>query len=323
MKPFPFMLVLVLMAAGATALFLPPLFGDERVLAFRVGIGAGIFAILFLLAILVLVSAVAFEQSNQRTFRRVSRERDESYRQFLRRLDHELKNPLTGLQAALTNLREAHNEADALAAVDNASEAATRLGRILRDLRKLAELDATMLENRPVKVDELVEEMVAAATGLPVYQGRSISLMISKVPALPPVIGDRDMLGLVVYNLLNNALKYSNPTDAVEMRVREDGRALFIEVADGGAGIPIPEQQRIFEDLYRGENARETEGSGLGLALARRIVRLHGGEITLRSDPDQGRGTVFTVRLPDWRVDKGSQSQDSLSRNRNTSITGG
>lgn len=308
MKPFPFILVLVLLAAGASALLIPPLLGDERVLAFRVGIDAGIFAILFLLAILILVSAIVHEQSSQGTLRRVYRERDESCRQFLRRLDHELKNPLTGLQAALTNLREARNEDDARAVVDNASQAATRLGRILRDLRKLAELDATMLENRPMKVDELVEEMVAAANGLLVYQGRSISLMISKVPTLPPVTGDRDMLGLVVYNLLDNALKYSDSTDAVEVRVREDGRALFIEVADGGAGIPIPEQQRIFEDLYRGENARETEGSGLGLALARRIVRLHGGEITLRSDPDQVRGTVFAVRLPGLRVDKGSPS---------------
>jgi two-component system OmpR family sensor kinase len=140
--------------------------------------------------------------------------------------------------------------------------------------------------------------MVSAAGCLPAHEGRSINLLVSKVPALPPVTGDRDMLGLAVFNLLDNALKYSAPTDAVEVRVREDGRALFIEVADGGAGIPPQEQQRIFDDLYRGENARETEGSGLGLALARRIVQLHGGDVSLRSDPAQGRGTVFTIRLP-------------------------
>ena len=93
-------------------------------------------------------------------------------------------------------------------------------------------------------------------------------------------------------------LSYSEPVDAVEVRVREDGRVLFIEVADGGAGIPLQEQGRIFEDLYRGENARETEGSGLGLALARRIIQLHGGEISLRSDPNQGRGTIFAIQLP-------------------------
>jgi two-component system OmpR family sensor kinase len=266
--------------------------------AFRMGIGAGIFAVLFMLAVLIQLAVVAYDWGKEQSARKVSRERDESHRQFLRRLDHELKNPLTGLQAALTNLREAQNAADVQAAVDNASQAATRLGRILRDLRKLAELDTQMLEHRPVEVGKLVSEMVSAAGSLPAHHERSINLLVSKVPALPPVTGDRDMLGLAIFNLLENALKYSVPTDAIEVRVREDGRALFIEVADGGAGIPLQEQQRIFDDLYRGENAHETEGSGLGLALARRIVQLHGGEITLRSDPAQGRGTVFTIRLP-------------------------
>jgi two-component system OmpR family sensor kinase len=263
-----------------------------------VGIGAGIFAILFGLAVLIQLLAVAFDWGKERSVDKITRERDESHRQFLRRLDHELKNPLTGLQAALTNLRESESAADTQAAVNNASQAATRLGRILRDLRKLAELDAQMLEHRPVNVAELVGEMVDAANGLPVYRGRNINLLVSKVPALPPVTGDRDMLGLAIYNLLDNAIKYSTPADAVEVRVREDGRALFIEVADGGAGIASQDQQRIFDDLYRGENARETDGSGLGLALARRIVQLHGGEISLRSDPALGRGTVFTIRLP-------------------------
>jgi two-component system OmpR family sensor kinase len=292
-------LALVLLAIGALALYLIPVFWQpEPVIVFRIGIGAGAFAFLFGLAILLQLLVVAFDAGQEHSVEKITRERDESHRQFLRRLDHELKNPLTGLQAALTNLREAQSPADTYAAVDNASQAAIRLGRILKDLRKLAELDARMLERRPVDVGELVDEMVAAAGSLPAHKGRSINLLISKVPALPPVTGDRDMLGLAVYNLLDNALKYSTPADAVEVRVREDGRALFIEVADGGAGIPQQEQQRIFDDLYRGENARETEGSGLGLALARRIIQLHGGDISLRSDPAQGRGTVFTIRLP-------------------------
>ena len=290
---------LVLLVLGSLALYLIPVFWQpEPVLVFRVGIGAGIFALLFGVAVLLQLLVVAFDAGQEQSIGKITRERDEAHRQFLRRLDHELKNPLTGLQAALTNLRESQTPADTHAAVDNASQAATRLGRILKDLRKLAELDAQMLEHRPVDVGELVDEMVGAAGSLPAHKGRNINLMISKVPALPPVTGDRDMLGLAVYNLLDNALKYSTPADAVEVRVREDGRALFIEVADGGAGIPLEEQGRIFDDLYRGENARETEGSGLGLALSRRIVQLHGGEISLRSNPAQGRGTVFIIRLP-------------------------
>lgn len=299
MKQFFTILALVFLAIGTLALYLIPVFWqDEPVMVFRVGIGASIFAILFALAVLIQLLAIAFDWGKGQLIDKITREQDESHRQFLQRLDHELKNPLTGLQAALTNLREARSTADTLAAVDNASQAATRLGRILRDLRKLSELDTQMLEHRPINIGELVDEMVGAANGLPVYQGRSINLLVSRVPALPTVTGDRDMLGLAVYNLLDNALKYSDSVDAVEVRVREDGRALFIEVADGGAGIPSQEQQRIFDDLYRGENARETEGSGLGLALARRIVQLHGGEIFLRSDPAQGRGAVFTIRLP-------------------------
>lgn len=299
MRRFSAILGVALLALGVLTLyFIPVVWRPEPVLAFRVGIGAGVFAILLALAAVFQLAAAAYERGRNQAARQVTREQDEAHRQFLRRLDHELKNPLTGLQAALTNLREAQSPADTQSAVENAGQAATRLGRILRDLRKLAELDVQMLEHRPVEMGELVDEMVSAAGKLPAYRERSIHLLISKVPALPPVLGDRDMLGLAVYNLLDNALKYSAPHDAVEVRVREDGRALFIEVADEGAGIPLQEQQRIFDDLYRGENARETEGSGLGLALARRVVQLHGGEIFLRSDPAHGRGTVFTVRLP-------------------------
>jgi len=292
-------IALVLFIVGALALFLTPIvWQPEPLLTFQVGIGAGIFSILFGLAVLLILLANAVEWGKKQAAEKITRERDESHRQFLQRLDHELKNPLTGLKAALTNLREAQSAADTVAAVENASQAASRFKRILKDLRKLADLDAQLLEHRPVNLGELVEEMVEAAEELPAYQGRDIHLMISKVPALQLVMGDRDMLGLAVYNLLDNALKYSSTADAVEVRVREDGRVVFIEVADGGAGIPLQEQERIFEDLYRGDNAREIEGSGLGLALARRIIQLHGGVISLRSDPNQGRGTIFAIQLP-------------------------
>jgi two-component system OmpR family sensor kinase len=105
-------------------------------------------------------------------------------------------------------------------------------------------------------------------------------------------------LSLVFYNLLENALKFTTREDSVEMRALEDGKAIVIEVADSGAGIPSGELPKIFEELYRGVNARGTEGSGLGLALTRRIVVLHDGTLEVRSRQDDPRGTVFTVRLP-------------------------
>jgi two-component system OmpR family sensor kinase len=288
-----------LLAIGSLAFYFIPIFWQpEPVLVFRVGLGAGIFAIVFIIAVLIQIIQIASEWGAAQSARKVTREREESHRQFLQRLDHELKNPITGLQATLTNLREAKSDEETRLAVENASLAASRLGRILRDLRKLSELEYQMLEHRPVDVEQLVSEMVEAACAIPAHRGRNVNLLVSKVPVLPCVQGDRDMLGLAFYNLIDNALKFTLPEDAIEIRVREDGRSLFIEVADSGAGIPPQEHGRIFEDLYRGENARETEGSGLGLALARRIVQLHGGDISLRSDPAQGRGTVFIVRLP-------------------------
>lgn len=299
MKRFLSLLSLLLLIASAAAMYLIPLvWQPEPLFVFELGVGAAAFAILLSLALLLQLGLLIHEWSARGAASRVAQDLEEAHHQFLRRLDHELKNPLTGLQAALTNLREARDAAETGAALENASQAASRLGGILKDLRKLAELDALMIERRRVDVGELVEEMVNAASSPPAYQGRSVNLLVSKVPSLPQVTGDRDLLGLAIFNLIDNSLKFSEASQAVEVRVREDGRALFIEIADNGAGIPLQEQPRIFEDFYRGENARGTQGSGLGLALARRIIQLHGGEISLRSNPSQGPGAVFTIRLP-------------------------
>lgn len=111
-------------------------------------------------------------------------------------------------------------------------------------------------------------------------------------------MGDRDLLGLGLYNLLDNALKFTVQNEAIEVRIRENGREVVIEVADGGPGIHPNEQQSVFEELYRGENALSIEGSGLGLAFVRRIVALHHGELTLRSRQDEQHGTIVSVRLP-------------------------
>jgi two-component system OmpR family sensor kinase len=123
-------------------------------------------------------------------------------------------------------------------------------------------------------------------------------LLISSVPSLPLVTGDRDLLGLAFYNLIENALKFTGPGNAVEVRAREDGRTVVIEVADGGPGISPEDLPHLFEELYRGANARGVEGSGLGLALAGRIVDLHGGSLKVASRQGERHGTIFSIHLP-------------------------
>lgn len=220
-------------------------------------------------------------------------------RNFLRRLDHEIKNPLTGLRAALVNLQEAKEPDEHSRAVSNANRAVERLTRLLTDLRKLSDLEERTIEKFAVDVPDLLEDVVTAVHILPVCQGREINVLIPKVPSpFPMITGDRDLLVLAIYNLVENALKFTSAEDSIEVRALEDGRTIVIEVADSGPGIPLEDLSKIFEELYRGSNARGTEGSGLGLALVNRIVTLHRGGVGVRSSQVEPRGTVFTIRLP-------------------------
>ena len=220
-------------------------------------------------------------------------------RNFMRRLDHEIKNPLTGLRAALVNLKEEQTDEQRQRAVGNANRAVERLIRLLTDLRKLSELEERAIERYAVDVPELLDDVVTAARVNPAYEGREINLLIPKVPSpFPAITGDRDLLLLAAYNLVENALKFTSAEDSIEVRALEDGRAVLIEVADTGPGIPAEDLSKIFEELYRGSNARGTEGSGLGLALVNRIATLHGGGVGVRSSQTDPRGTVFTLRLP-------------------------
>ena len=227
------------------------------------------------------------------------REMEQNRRNFLRRLDHEIKNPLQGLRAALVNMQETQAAQERQHAVENAGRAVTRLSRLLADLRKLSDLGERPIERASVDIPGLLQDAVDAARVLPTFEGRDVTLFIPKVPSpFPSVTGDRDLLVLAVYNLIENALKFTYMDDSVEVRAAEDGQAIVIEVADSGVGIPPEDLPKIFEELYRGSNTRSTEGSGLGLALVKRIVELHNGQVYARSSQAEPRGTVFTIRLP-------------------------
>lgn len=289
---------------GALASFLAQrIWNPVPLMVFRIDVGmvsfvTGLVITLFFGA--AYLSGWLKEQKAQKQIRQSLQESEQGRQRFIRRLDHEIKNPLTGLRAALVNLQEMHNAAERQKAAENANRAVERLTRLLNDLRKLSDLEERSIERMPVNIPELLDEVVDAARMIPAYQGRNVNLFVSRVPApLPLVRGDRDLLGLAVYNLVENALKYTSPNDSVEVRALEDGKAVVVEVADSGAGIAADDISKIFEELYRGSNARSTEGSGLGLALVNRIIFLHGGQIGVRSRQDDPRGTVFTVRLPE------------------------
>ncbi len=294
---------------NALAQSLPPFMvtADFGIFAFVFGMtirNLGIVALLmglFITGLLLIFynRSIRRQEKTQMMVEDAKRDAEHGRRSFLRRLDHEIKNPLTGLRAALVNMQEVHSSTDRQRAVENASHAVERLTRLLTDLRKLSDLGERPIELWQVDVPDLLQDVVDAAHVLPAYEGREVNLLIPKVPSpFPTITGDRDLLVLAVYNLVENALKFTCETDSVEIRVAEDGRAILIEVADSGVGVPAEDLSKIFEELYRGSNARSTEGSGLGLALVHRIIALHGGQINVRSSQEEPRGTVFTIRLP-------------------------
>ena len=269
---------------------------DIGVIAFVAGLGISAFFVA------IWMGAASTENRAARKIEDAIHEAEQGRRRFLRRLDHEMKNPLTGLRAALDNLQEAQSKDERIRAGENAKRAQERLSALLTDLRKLADLEERQIEREKVDVPDLLDDVVEAARTIPAYEGRNISLFVTKIPSpFPCVIGDRDLLVLAMYNLVENALKFTSADEPVEVRALEDGKAIVVEVADSGAGIQSEDLAKIFEELYRGNNARGTEGSGLGLALVNRIVTLHGGQIFVRSRQENPRGTVFTVRLPEGR----------------------
>lgn len=208
-------------------------------------------------------------------------------RQFIQRLDHELKNPLTAITVQLDNLGSALGGntvgiADLRAQVD-------RLALLTRGLRRLADLETRALEPERVDLEELLGEVVEL-----LQRSDRIELDVQQRPwALPPVQGDRELLLLAFRNLVENALNYSE--GMVEVRARQAGDRLQVEVIDTGRGIPEADLPHVREELFRAANVHDIPGSGLGLAMADRIIARHDGKLDLRSRP--GLGTIATVEL--------------------------
>lgn len=220
---------------------------------------------------------------------------------FVLRLDHELKNPVTAMHAGLANLSAALGDADvpadATTALDSVASQTRRLARLVADLRKIAELETRPIERSPVAIAELLDEVGEAVEELPGAAERRITRSLPDAPwPVGTVPGDRDLLFLAVHNLMVNAVKFTRPGDRIDLRARDEGAHVVIEVADTGVGIPPDEIGEIWDELARGSAARGLPGMGLGLALVRGIVARHGGQVWVRSR--SGHGTVIGLTVP-------------------------
>jgi len=218
-------------------------------------------------------------------------------RLLLSRLDHELKNPLTAMRAALANVSATATGTDQDAGLRSIETQVLRLSRLTADLRKIADVESSEVDRRPVDVAALLEEAMEIVREQPAAADRSLSLDLPRAPwPLPQLRGDWELLSLAFLNLVDNAIKYTGPGDRIEVRARESAGSVVVEVADTGPGIHAEDLPHIWEELYRSPRARAVAGSGLGLALVRAVVEQHGGTVTAESRV--GRGTVVRVQLP-------------------------
>lgn len=229
---------------------------------------------------------------------------DESRNSFVTQVTHELRTPLTNIGLYLETLTDPDQTDPAVKAkcINVIQQESKRLERVVSDMLSVAEIEAGSLKlyQEDVRLDAIFEDLRADYKAQ--AQDKEIALSFELPPKLPVIRGDREKIVLALHNLVGNALKYTPQGGQIRVQVDTDGQGVTVAVADNGIGIKPEEQELIFEKFYRAKDRRIAgiTGSGLGLALARQVVRLHGGDITVRSAID--KGSTFTMTLPMGRA---------------------
>jgi two-component system, OmpR family, phosphate regulon sensor histidine kinase PhoR len=218
-------------------------------------------------------------------------------RDFVANASHELKTPVAAVRVlAETLLTALPDDPEAgRRFAERIGREAERLDVLVRDLLDLSRVERGTLDVEPVDLVGLAKEMVGGYGDL--AEERRIKLHSELRPQLS-MRGDRAQLGLLLSNLLDNALRYTPARGTVCVRLDGAESRAVIQVSDTGQGIPAGELSRVFERFYRVDKARarQTGGTGLGLAIVRHVAEAHGG--TVRVDSELGRGSTFTVSLP-------------------------
>jgi two-component system sensor histidine kinase SenX3 len=218
-------------------------------------------------------------------------------RDFVANISHELKTPIGALGLLAETLAREDDPEVLNRLAGRIQSEAQRVARIMDDLLDLSRIESEEAPTRePVPVHIVVA--TAAERVRPAAEKRGTRIRIGEPPHDITVLGDRRQLVSALYNLIENAVKYSDPGSTVEVGGRTDGHWVELRVRDHGIGIPSQDLERIFERFYRVDRGRgrETGGTGLGLAIVRHVAGNHGGEVLV--DSQEGEGSTFTLRLP-------------------------
>ena len=215
-------------------------------------------------------------------------------RDFVANVSHELKTPVGALAVLAETLVDVSDAQIAQQLAERIATEATRVGAIVDDLLDLGQIESHTAAREAVSVTEIVDaavERVAAAASASGHE-----LMVTDCDA--SLTCDRRQMVSAVANLLDNAMKYSEPGQPISINARSADNWITFEVRDRGVGIPSRDLDRIFERFYRVDRARSrtTGGTGLGLAIVRNVAHSHHGDVTVESS--EGEGSTFRLRIP-------------------------
>jgi signal transduction histidine kinase len=247
---------------------------------------------------LAIANALAY-RDQQRAIQRLD-ELNRTKTSFLSTMRHELRTPLNAILGFSDLLQkrvagELTPKQDHY--IDNIRQGGEQLLRLVDDILEYARVQsAEGLEHESVALPLLLRDVVASFGSLP--ESKGLTVTVETAPDLPPVSADPVRLGRAVRHLLDNAIKFSDSGGKVTVAAAVVGREMEVRVADQGPGIPAEEQEHIFAPFVQGDSSmtRRHQGTGLGLAMVSRIVELHGGSVTVESQP--GQGSTFSIRLP-------------------------
>jgi signal transduction histidine kinase len=227
---------------------------------------------------------------------------------FVSDVSHELRTPLTTIQSAVDLMGRARDKLDPIEhrALELAEGELLRVRDMVEELLTLAQMDSWQysLEMKPNDIDEVIQsaldsvESKAKRFGISIYFREDETAGEAGEPQEHHCVCDAGKLYQVFLNLLDNAIKYSDPGDQVYVSLEEAGSSVVIRIRDTGVGIPEEDLPQLFDRFYRVDKARSraTGGSGLGLSITRELVELHGGDVSVQSEV--GVGSTFEVRLP-------------------------
>ena len=244
----------------------------------------------------------AFGEMMERLVRQMARlrENDTQRRELVANVSHDLRTPLASMLGYLETLQmQGHSlSPEQREHLDIAVRQAHQLSRLVNELFELAKLDSaqTLVSREPVSLAELVQDIVQKYRLTARQKG--VELHATLIPDIPPVPADIGLLVRLLENLLENALRHTPTGGRIAITLTRSAQRITVDVSDTGSGIPPEALPHIFDRFYRLENGRHDNngGAGLGLAIALRIVELHGGTLRARSTP--GAGTTISFDLP-------------------------